>query len=161
MKSLKEFREESNGNTRMLWHHDYWDGPISGVILWDGEYCWFQQNDEVNTEIPFTEEERKNWIEECIKHDYEIDERDMVNYDSYRVYDVYRMPVDVMDNIRHNHELFRKYVGVHTDYDENGKREIGNLRPYTEHDKFYNTKSTHKPVDFNLKSRELIGVFKY
>ena len=27
---------------RLLWHSDFWDGPKSGMLEFDGKRCWFQ-----------------------------------------------------------------------------------------------------------------------
>ena len=35
-------------DVKYLWHCDYWDGPISGICLYDGEKCWFDQVKEYN-----------------------------------------------------------------------------------------------------------------
>lgn len=32
----------------MLWHLAYYDGPLSGVALWDGRYVFFNDDDEEN-----------------------------------------------------------------------------------------------------------------
>ncbi len=159
MKLLKELREESGGNTRMLWHSNYWDGPLSGVILWEGEKCWFDYADEEYVEIPLTEEELKEWAEyEGITVD-EIEEDDKIDYDRYRYFNVYRVPKEVMGVIEYNHELFRKYVGTHTDYDENGCRHH-NLVDSGEHHKFYNNRKSHKKWEKDLDNWEKIGEFE-
>jgi len=160
MKTLKELREESNGNTRMLWHHNYWDGPISGVILWNGEYCWFDQIEEVNIETPMNEKDRQDYIEYCEKNGYAWHEHDMVDYESYRIYNVYRMPRAVMKSIIHNHSIFQEFVGTHTDYDEYGRRHH-NLKGKDLMDLFYSGKTDKKEVNLDLENREVVGVFKY
>jgi hypothetical protein len=159
MKTLKEFREESNGNTRMLWHHDFWDGPITGVILWNGEYCWFNQIEEVNIETPMSEEDKTEYIKYCEQNGYKWDKYVFVDYESYRIYNVYRMPRTVMKAIIFNHSLFKYYVGTHTEYDNDGLRHR-NLRPSFMHEVFYANRSEHKKVDLNLNTREVIGTFK-
>ncbi len=160
MKTLKELREESNGNTRMMWHHNYWDGPISGVIQWNGEYCWFDQIEEVNIETPMSEKDKQDYIGYCDANGYKWHEHDLVDYESYRIYNVYRMPRSVMKAIIFNHSLFKYYVGTHTDYDENGKRHH-NLKSSFMHDVFYSGKAEKKEVNLDLKNREVVGVFKY
>lgn len=27
---------------RLLWHADFWDGPLSGMLRYAGEECWFE-----------------------------------------------------------------------------------------------------------------------
>jgi hypothetical protein len=41
MKIMKQLREDSKGETRLLYHLNYWDGPISGVCLYNGKKCYF------------------------------------------------------------------------------------------------------------------------
>lgn len=160
MKDLKVLREESKGSTRLLWHHSYWDGPISGVMLWNGEQCWFEQDgDDIVTKIPFTDEERNSWTIACAKENYPVDEDDMFEYESYRIYNVYKLSPDVMEAIEYNHNLFREYVGTHTDYDENGNRNHYGVKSSKTHDLFYKNRSEHKVYELN--KQEIIGVFKY
>lgn len=160
MKYLHELREESKGNTRLLWHHDYWDGPISGVMLWNGEANWFQQiGDDVITWVPFTDEEKNDWKVWCKEQNYKFDEEDCVHCEGYRAYNVYKTPLEIMEAITYNHEQFRKYVGDHTDYDMEGHRPHGQLKPYSEHEKFYKGRDSHKTYDLKLKDLEIIGTF--
>ncbi len=188
MKTLKELREESNGQTRMLWHSNFWDGPLSGVILWNGEKAWFEMYDEKDVEILMSDVEWKEWIDyHKEKYGTEPDEEDKIEYDRYRYFKVYRLPQQTMNAIIHNHELFRKYVGTHTDYDENGSRgrgatigtsDLGDLKPYKNHSKFYNAKRSdswlvklfpwffkkedmHIKYEWNLSTYEIIGEFEY
>lgn len=161
MKDLKELREESKGNTRMLWHHDYWDGPISGVILWDNEMCWFsQKGDDIYIKKEISEEEKLELIEMSKKDNISLDDSDFYDYEHWREYDVYKVPDEIMNDIVFNHELFKKYVGDHTDYDENGLRPIGKLRPRELHSKFYERKE-EKNVKLDLVNWRIIGEFKY
>jgi hypothetical protein len=161
MKDLKELREESKGNTRMLWHHDYWDGPISGVILWDNEMCWFsQKGDDIYNKKEISEEEKVELINWAKENNHTLDEMDFYDFNHWRIYDVYRIPKETMDAIIFNHELFKKYVGEHTDYDENGVRPIGKLRPSELHSMFYERRE-EKKVNLDLEKCEIIGEFKY
>jgi hypothetical protein len=151
MKRLVELREESSGQTRMLWHSSCWDGPQSGVMLWNGEMTWFSMNDEKYTETLMPDDEWKEWVEYYKeKYGTEPHEDDRVDYDRTRYFKVYRLPKDVMEAIKHNHELFRNYVGTHTDYDESGRRgkgatigtnDLGDLKPYKNHMKFYHART--------------------
>lgn len=179
MKRLKELREETGGQTRMLWHNNYWDGPISGMMLWDGEMRWFQMFDETWEECLIPGDEWKEWVEYYReKYGKDPDEEDRIEHDRTRKYRVYVLPEEVKKAIIHNHELFRKYVGIHTDYDEKGCRYLGEgyLRPYSEHSKFYNSKKSNNlfvrwfpflfkkqdikmEYSWNLDSYEVVGEF--
>lgn len=185
MKRLTELREESSGQTRMLWHSSFWDGPQSGMMLWEGEMAWFSLFDEKHDEVLMPEEDWKEWVDYYKeKYGEEPNEEDRVEYERTRFFKVYRLPVDVKDAIIHNHIRFQKYVGLHTDYDENGRRgrgassskDLGDLRPYNMHAKFYNAKSsnswlvklfpflfkkedTHINYEWDIKKYEVIGEF--
>lgn len=98
---------------KLLWHSAYYDGPISGVCEIDTKKFWFDKIKGSEGEIWF-------------KHiDEEFDGTDdSYEYDIIRFYKIYKLPDEVMNTVIINHELFRKYIGHHTDY-ENNKRELG------------------------------------
>lgn len=39
---LSEFYDDEQPNLEMLWHCNYYDGPLSGMAKYDGEYVWFK-----------------------------------------------------------------------------------------------------------------------
>jgi len=188
METLQNLREESSGQTRMLWHSNYWDGPLSGVILWNGEKAWFDMQEEKYNERLIPDKEWKEYVD-YIKEKYneEADEDDRMEHDRYRYFKVYRLPEEIMNAIVHNHELFRTYVGTHTDYDENGNRgkgaivgtsDMGDLKPYKDHKKFYSAmksdswmvrflpflfkkKDVYLKYEWALSKYEVIGEFEY
>jgi hypothetical protein len=167
MKTIRELREETDGQTRLLWRSSVWDGPINGVMLWEGEMCWFDTKEEVTNEIPLTEEEIKEWADYCGIVVDEVDEEDKIEYEWYRIYNVYRVPKDVMESIEYNHNLFREHVGTHQDYDEHGKRPIDygvdkhheSMGGNRDHGKFYNERGKHKKYELKLKECEVLGEF--
>jgi hypothetical protein len=170
MKTMKELRNESP-DYRALYHLNYWDGPLSGVCLWNGKKQYFNaMHEDMNSYM----EEWPEWERYCKENDidiYEDDDGDEKYYYTHRVFLVYETPGEIMDIIQENHDLFRKHVGTHTDYNEDGHRgqgarislradhpeDIGNLRPYSEHDKFY--KSEKKQAKMDLKNWEILGKF--
>lgn len=160
MKSMRELRQE-NPNFRVLYHCNYWDGPISGVCLWNGKKQYF---DIFHWEFySYDEENWSEWEKFCKENDikihfYEDNEYGIVYYTD-RIYAVYDTPDDVMRVMEKRDELFCKYVGTHCNYDESGRREVGNLRPYSEHDKFYKA-DIEKP---NIRKEEwtILGKFVY
>jgi len=85
----------------LRWHVGYWDGPISGIATYGGRDCWFEAE-------PF------DWENET-PHS--------------RRYFVYELTDSELAEERYWHERFRALVGTHTDYDEHGKRKVGELRP--------------------------------
>ena len=120
-----------------------------------------------------SDDEWKDWCDFCIENGHEIDERERTEIYTIRVYAIYKTPKDQMDIIQENHDLFKKYVGSHTDYDENGNRgigariplrpdhpeDIGHLRPYSEHDKFYKADKRKEKID--LENWEILDRFTY
>ena|SRR5215471_6150250 len=83
---------------RLLWHVNFWDGPLCGICLHEGRKYWF-------------------------KLDKELDDRDRSR--SFNVYYLTDEQINLEDS---SHELWCKYVGTHCDYDENGKRDHGTLK---------------------------------
>jgi hypothetical protein len=75
----------------LLWHADYWDGPLAGLLRYRGELCWFAvvaENDDPDLE---------GW---------------------YRRFAVLRLSKEQLVEEQYWHELFRQKVGTHTDYGE-------------------------------------------
>ncbi len=98
----------SKSSVRILWHHGYWDGPLSGACTFNGERFWF------------------SCFCEGVRH---------------RKFVILRLNEEQWEEIDFRHRMFQDYVGTHTDYDENGRREIGkDLKPLVEsdHNRFYN-----------------------
>src|SRR6476469_3485249 len=40
--SLDKLEPIDRRELKLLWNHESWDGPISGMCLYRGEKCWFQ-----------------------------------------------------------------------------------------------------------------------
>ena len=121
---------------KLLWHSEYWDGAINGVCEVTGKKYWFDMGSSVKDEVLGEMEFQlfsKNFNEE--------------DFDRIRFYYVYELPEDVIDNLVRQHELFKQYVGSHTEYDENNIRFIGSLKPEEERRKFYDNKES---VDINI-----------
>lgn len=173
-KSLKELRDETNKQTRLLYHLGYWDGPLSGVMLWQGEKVYFNCVNEFTEIIPWSQEEINEWVEYCKANNKEENiDTDYEDYDMIRQYAAYRLDKETMDAIDFNHERFRTYVGTHTDYDEDGNRgrgatipvsgepkDLGDLKPYNLHGEFYNKPNELKKTDLRLSEREIVGYFE-
>ncbi len=99
---------------KLLWHHAYYDGPISGVCEIEGKKFWFDQIAGDSGEL---------WVRH-IDETTDITDDDSYNYDITRFYKIYQLPEQVMNDIIFNHEIFRTCVGHHTDY-VNNRRELG------------------------------------
>src|SRR6266704_872833 len=76
----------------LLWASDWWDGPKSGLLRYEGT---------------------KYWFELCSESD------DPQFADYYRRFLIIQLSDEQMEEEEYWHELFREKVGHHTDFDEN------------------------------------------
>lgn len=130
------------GRVRMLWHSNYWDGPLSGYVTVDGEPgYWVECSKDYWNERP---EPATNCCKgtctccEWSKYGADLPAfKDATCCPDYkggddccmRIWDrlflVYKLD-DEQHRIKlANHEMFREHVGTHTDYNENGDRHSG------------------------------------
>ena len=121
-------RVERN-DVRLLWHSDFWDGPRSGMLLYKGEECWF--------ELFAENDDPREW---------------------YRRFAILRLSFDQLAEEHRWHELFRRCVGTHTDYNHEEERTIGAVRPREFHAEFYDEYRKRTPRDFSLC--EVLGWFE-
>jgi hypothetical protein len=94
---------------RLLWHADYWDGPLSGVLLYHGERCWFEVVEEGDSDAD-------GWFRRCV---------------------ILRLSTAQLAEEERWHELFRAKVGTHTDYDAEGRKHTDGVRPRELWHEFY------------------------
>jgi hypothetical protein len=113
----------------LLYHSGYWDGPLSGVCLYQGERLWF--ND---------------------VHDYHSKTEDD-KYLDMRIYALHRLTVEEWKQEDYWHDLFEKNVGTHTSY-KNGKRNYGEVHSSETHKLFYGP-SKKAWEDGTRKSKDL------
>lgn len=118
-------------DVKMLWHSGYWDGPLSGIAVYDGKKYWF----EIVREIMGGNEDE---------------------FYRTRLFALIKLSPEELAYEEENHERFRKYVGHHTDYDEEGKRAVGKVHPQSMHKKFYDN---YKP-DRNYDNNEIVAFFE-
>lgn len=108
-------------NPRILWHHDYWDGPLSGIALFNGERVWFSMNSE----------------------DGYLARR--------RTYKLYRLTPELLALKEHWHSLFVKHVGNHTEYGADNKRIAGSVCSRKNAALFYEPYKLAKAADPRLE----------
>jgi hypothetical protein len=118
---------------RLLWHCGYWDGPLNGVCLYQGERYWFEAID------PFDEEQDE--------------------YVFPRRMGLYRLSPEELQVQEEIHRQFQQYVGMHTDYDENERRSLGAVRPKHEWKKFDSWLKQQPQHPFDYRQNEMIGWF--
>lgn len=165
MKYINDLRIETKGQTRLLWYNDYYDGPRSGLMLWDNKKCWYKIYDEEIIEIPYTENEKKYEIDFFKKMGDDISKNDdeyFTHTEIYYLYYVYNLDNIELEKIEYNHEIFKKYVGTHTDYDLNGKRNYDGVnKDKNMIKKYFDNKVKIKDVNIDLSEKNIIGKFKY
>lgn len=108
---------------RILFHTNYYDGPLAGLCQDEKTKYWF---DNLSTQdfsgdlwIPYNDTEQDN------------DDND-VDFDVIRFYWIYSLTDEEIRHVEYLHSLFDKYVGFHTNYDENGQRHVGATHPKTQ-----------------------------
>jgi len=91
---------------RLLWHSNFWDGILSGMLNYNEKKYWF----------------------ECI---------DQTVYGGKRQFAVIDLTQEQLMVEEKWHQLFRDNVGTHCDYDENGQRDFGEVKPQHLHKLYY------------------------
>jgi len=164
MKEMKQLRLESNGETRVLYHMNFWDGPISGVCLYNGKKCYFDTINEVHEERLMDEEEWIDYCVEMVKHGYDINPDDRNEYNWYRIYAIFETPDEVMEILDENHNLFKKHVGTHCNYNWDGLRPLDisiedhkNSISQIDHSKFYGVEK--RSANLEVKKWKILEQF--
>lgn len=96
------------GEWRWLWHSGYYDGPLDGMVLYEGEQLWAE-----------VAEECQHWVE-APEDDEDHDVISTCGF--YRRYRITRLTTEAFAETTRRHELFRQMVGHHADHDETGRR---------------------------------------
>jgi len=132
----------------ILWHEDYYDGYLSGMCLYRGKMHYFKGVDEGEV-VYFKDEEG-------------FDEIDKDRSDKWwRRFVLFELTdLEVVEATR-RHDLFRKHVGTHTDYDSDSpqRREIGKTHPQSEWNLYYDQAKEWGPL-FDQANRNSIGWFE-
>ena len=81
-------------NVRMMWHLEYYDGPMSGVLFHENEMCYFQMPDEHKHHMAGEEIKDK----------------------ATRKHVVYGLSDDDKIRLTVQHALWQAHVGLHSDY---------------------------------------------
>jgi hypothetical protein len=116
---------------RLLWHADYWDGPRSGMLLYDGKEFWYEV-------VAESEDEAAGW---------------------YRRSAVLRLSPEQHAEEWRWHELFRRCVGGHTDYEESGEQPVARPQPQDRWAEFSDAYRQRTPPDFS--GCEVLGWFEW
>lgn len=104
---------------RILWHSDYWDGYLTGLCLYQDRKCWFRCVD-------------SDWVKVGVDEDGDDDLQE------HRTFEIVELSPDELAELEQWHDLFRQLVGGHTDYNEQGKRDLSKVnRSKESKDKYY------------------------
>jgi hypothetical protein len=121
---------------RYLYETNRWDGPLSGFCEVGGKRYYFLLFGEVFLQRPL-------WWPFGPGR---------TRVRTFRLYDP---PAEVWARLDECHEDFRKWVGTHCDYDEQGQR-IGEVAPQRLHDKFYRKWKDNKD---DMKDEWLVATY--
>jgi hypothetical protein len=88
--------QRDRGEVQLLWHADYWDGPLNGLCRYRDRKCWFEL---------------------CAEGEPEAGDK------FYRRYLLLELGKDQLDEEEYWHRLFQEKVGTHADYGE-AQREV-------------------------------------
>lgn len=91
--------EQLEGTCQILWHQNYYDGVLSGMMLYEDKPCWF---------VECEEEEPQLVIDEDGDEDYE--------WTWWRKYSVIELTEEQTTHLFALHGLWQFMVGLHADY---------------------------------------------
>lgn len=115
------------GKWRWLWHSDYYDGPLTGMVLYEGKEVWAEAAEECRHVVEAPEDDED--------HDY------ISTCGFYRRYRITRLTAAAHAETTRRHELFRQMVGRHCDHLPDGRRAAEFESPPGWHD-FYDLATT-------------------
>ena len=119
------------GEVQLLWHCDYWDGPKSGLLLYNGKKHWFQVYQE-------------------------SDDSDFRDY--YRRFLIIELSEAQLKEEEYWHALFQEKVGTHTDYVPQGKSHAEQLKPRELWHEFYEAYQKRQQLD--LSQNHIVGWYE-
>ena len=126
---------------QLLWHCNYWDGPITGLLKYQDKKYWFEMCKNYQHYLGLFNEE----IEEIEEFEY------------FRCYTIHELTSEELIEEEKRHELFRTHVGTHTDYNENGTQ-TGSVNSDANIQEFNDKYKNIKPQIYNKNT--VIGWFE-
>lgn len=131
---------------RKLCHFGYWDGPLSGLCLIDGQRYWYE------------------CIEEWLDNNNYPEDDDDFQAPWYRRFLIWKLTDEQQKYIDERHAKFQRMVGMHTDYDENGQRGYfhynDTVTPET-FKQFYEESKLEKPLDITPTDEQILGWYEW
>ncbi len=107
-------------NYRLLWHSTYWDGMMSGMLLYNDQAYWFSCFDDAS--------DYATWIESDNINEPDLSPSEQLGF--YRRFAVIELTDEQIAKAKYWNDLFCKYVGTYTNYDENGRPIIDDKNTY-------------------------------
>lgn len=164
--SLMERFPDMGGRVQMLWHSNYYDGPLSGYVELDGQPGYW-----VDCISDRWDERPDSADDSCTGKDGNGGCKEYPGNNQCcstiwdRVFLVYKLDGEQDRIATENHALFREHVGTHTDYVDEPKRDYNppgatgitlalGLKPRSEHSKFYKVKRPTMPP---LREEQAVG----
>lgn len=127
---------------QILWHYNYWDGPIDGLALHQNQFVWFKL---VREDIEYITNEQFEQLSENDQQ-YYISNDDKF-YRIEKFYNFYQITDSEAERVRNEHRMFEQQVGKHCNHYP------GTYAPFTKVE-FTMPINTGAPVLGNL-----IGIF--
>jgi hypothetical protein len=104
---------------RYLWYSDFWDGPMSGMALYNGQPYWFEMVEENEEDHGF-----------------------------YRRFGLFELSPEEIEAETRWHNLFREKVGDHTTFKADGKVLQGELKSREMWTEFYEAYQKRPKPDY-------------
>lgn len=123
--------KERDKDFELLWHCNYWDGMLSGVIKMDGRECWIECV-----------------LEGVVARSPEPEQ----GYINGRNFAIFQLSDEQIKELYDRHKDFQESVGTHTDYTA-GKRTLGAHGKDMEG--YYKRAKERPPLDFS--TNEVVG----
>lgn len=131
---------------RKLWHSGYWDGPLSGMCLIDGQKCWFECIDEWGNHNSYPEDDEE------------------FEQPWYRRFLIWKLTDQQQTEIEKRHAKFQRMVGTHCDYDDEGHRGHFHYNDTVTPESFkqyYEEAKLEEKIDITPNDDQIIGWYEW
>jgi hypothetical protein len=123
----------SRDEVALVWASGYWDGPIDGLASFRGTPVWF-----------------------CL-----AEEAEAPSGSWFRRFCLVRLSAEQLAAEQARHEDFRRWVGTHFDYDDEGLRDPSAIRPQSDWPRFYVKYPENERGPGDISDNEVLGWFEY
>ena len=130
-KNISNIPQINFNDLKLLWHEEFWDGPINGILLYQNKKCWFEMISENDGSEP---------------DDY------------YRRYWIIKLSQKQIEDKEFWHNLFREKVGNNADYDDDGIRHTDQVKPFEMHNEYFELAKKREEID--LSNNLVLGFYE-